>query len=202
MKMKKSELREMIKEVLEEEFSTRKNLKEAAFDSAVNNIDESGIDESAIDDCLARIEANSGSRSEDWATVRLSKEDLKKALKIGTNVSHGANWGTTIPAQIVDSADLVLLYSNYDKVATISLELHGDTREETGLSVNEYIDDCIPIIDCIELECSSEDEATSYFKNEILPKADEVAHNIIQKAWIDGKFNDYSGITDYNSNLN
>jgi ribosomal protein S20 len=69
MKIKKSELREMIKEVLKEELSARKNLKEAAFDNAVNNIDES-----AIDDCLARIEANSGSRSEDWATVRLSKK--------------------------------------------------------------------------------------------------------------------------------
>jgi hypothetical protein len=187
--MTKSELKIMIRKILKEELSKR-HLKEAITDP--------NIDEKAVDACLARINANSGARHRDWATVKLSKEDLKKALKIGTNLSHGSIHGMTIPAQIVDSADLVFLYSDFENTAIISLELHGDTRSETGLDVNGYLNDCLPIIGDLELNFASEDEALEYFKKEILVKADEVAHNIIQNAWLESGFKDYSGITNYN----
>ena len=190
MKITKSELKEMIREVLREEL-TKKHLNEAPSPAVPPTVDKAELDA-----CLARISANSDYTPDYYVAVKLSKDDLIKALKIGTNLSHGIN-GMTIPAQIVDSADLVFMYD--EGRAWIDLMLHGDTRTESGLDVNEYLGNCLPIIGSLEFEpdFESEEEAFEYFKQEILPKADEIVHNIIQQAWIEGNFSEYSGITDY-----
>ena len=188
--MKKSELRQMIREVLREELNGKKYLEE--------DITAGVIDEKAVYDCLSRIEANSGDRLDDWATVRLSVEDLKKALKVGTTISHGKTYGRTIPAQIIDSANLVFMYHDSEGVLSVTLELHGDARPDSDYNdANEYLGDCIPIISHLEIAFDTEEEALEYFKNEILPNADAIAHDIIQRAWEESGFKDYSGITDY-----
>jgi hypothetical protein len=180
---------------LHEEFKLYENMWDNTQELTETS-DSPIFDETELDACLNRINANSDYSPDYDVSVKLSKDDLKKALKIGTTISHGFN-GMTIPAQIIDSAELVFMYD--DGSAWVNVMLHGDTRKESGLDANEYLDNCLPIIDSTEFDMTfkSEEEAFEYFKQEILPVADEVVHKIIQQAWTTGGFNDYSGITDY-----
>lgn len=201
--MTKSELRTVIQKLLKEELEANKILKENSSHIT------SAYDDKIVDACLGRIYKNAdytitdnGDELDKWISVGITKEDLKKALKVGTNLSHGRyDVGMTIPAQIVDSADLVIYYDYEDSTLGISFELHGDCPDNSDCSVNDYLDS-VPIIGkkVITLKnIYSNSDVLSYIKSEIAPNADVIVHEIIEQAWKQSGYTDYSGITDYSS---
>lgn len=195
--MTKSELRSMIRGILKEEL-LRVKLTE----------DVSLVDEKEIDACLARVNkrANSGNNYEidhefHWAYPKISKEDLKKALRIGSRGTYksGSGRGVTMPAQLVDELALCLYYYDDTDSYDVSAMLYGE-HPITGEDTNEYANEITTVgSKDLDITFGSEDEAHEYFINYIVPNADKLMHEIITQAWAEHGFTDYEGITDYHS---
>jgi hypothetical protein len=179
---------------------TRKSLKEsidAAFDQAtlkacLDRVTASALDEPELDEYGCSI------------NVKVSEEDLKKALRIGSRGGYTNGSGVTMPAQLVDLLSLEIIKgeageAGEDDICTICLELYGE-NEETGETTHDYNDGDIPFVGDTSIPgkpIESDEEFFEYLKNEVFPKADSIAHDIINKTWNEFGFNDYAGITDY-----
>lgn len=160
--------------------------------------------------CLDRVNANAveqASKAEVTATdasicVKLSEEDLKKALRIGSRGGYTDGSGVTMPAQLVELASLEIVRSKDvdDGACIICLELYGE-NQITGETTHEYNDDDIPFVGDASLPgtpAESDEEFIEYVKTNVFPNADRIAHDIISKTWDEFGFSDYTGITDYN----
>lgn len=176
---------------------TRKPLKEsidAAFDPAavkacLNRVNGSAIDKPVLDKYGSSI------------NVTVSEEDLKKALRIGSRGGYTNGNGITIPAQLVDllSLEIAKGEAGDDAIGYICLQLYGE-NEETGETPNDYNDGDVAFVGDIDIPgkpIESDEEFFEYLKNNIFPRADRIAHEIINKTWNKFGFNDYAGITDY-----
>ena len=186
---------------LHEEFKLYENMWESADETAKLN---DAINEQELDACLNRINKNAKKPIEMddhffYAPISLSKEDLKKALKLGTSCMYSnPSDGRSIPAQLVENAYIVVLpaYEKYGDCCSFSIQLTGE-HPDTGESVHDYVDE-IPYIyiedynDITTFEASKE-----YFTKTIVPQANKLAHEAIEKAWSSYSYSDYSGITSY-----
>jgi hypothetical protein len=177
------------------ESSAGSKLKNTLKESAI------AINEQEVDACLKRINSKvmQPECDKDWCdvNVHLSKDDLKKALRIGNDGEYGmANRGSVIPAQLVNEAIIVFEPADENSSSLITLQLHGE-HPETGESVHDYVDG-LPWIGSITVidKFTTDEEAADYFKTEVLPEANKLAHDIIENAWKAG-YSDYNGITDY-----
>jgi hypothetical protein len=167
-----------------------------------NMWDNDSVDEKVLDACLSRIDRASRNEilyDEDFISipVNLSKEDLKKALKIGSRGTYNnPKNGKTVPAQLVDS---VFLSSTFDEdtgeVSSLGLSLGDD-------SVEEYCNDLVVVGEAEVPELartfSNINQVADCVNTKIYPKADKIAHEIIEQAWANSGFTDFTGITDYN----
>lgn len=160
--------------------------------------DDGSIDEAEVDACLARtIEATkyNGKYPEEMSVyIKLSKEDLKKALKLGGYATFQTPKDMPIPAQLVDGICLEFIYDDYSSSLNLSLSGYRDGFE----SVNDYFDDIpfIGFLDVIET-FTTEQEARDYFKKNIEPNAEKLALRILNSSWRESGYTDYAGITDY-----
>lgn len=168
------------------------------------------FDPAEIKACLARVNTNAteqASKAEIDANygsicVKLSEEDLKKALRIGSRGGYTDGDGMTIPAQLVEmvSLEITRAEDKEDGVCTCLLELYGE-NEKTGESTHEYNNEDVPFVGDTTIPgtpIDSDEEFIEYIKTEIFPNADRIAHDIINETWNKFGFNDYEGITDYN----
>lgn len=165
-------------------------------------------DEKELDACLSRVNKSSmeAVSYEDMIIhipVKLSKEDLKKALRLG-------NWGicvdpqdsTTVPAQLVDEVYLCVIgdYESNDYFA-ISLHLGGE-NPVTGETTIDYCNDDIVVVGSKNdptKTFGSVVEFTEYCNKTIIPNATKIAHEIIEHSWAESGYTDFAGITDYKS---
>jgi hypothetical protein len=168
------------------------------------------FDQAELKACLDRVNAHAAeqiSRAEVTATdgniyVKLSEEDLKKALRIGSRGGYTNGSGVTMPAQLVEMVSLEIVRSEdaEDGACIICLELYGE-NETTGETTHDYNDGDIPFVgDTIMpgMPAESDEEFIEYVKTNVFPNADRIAHDIINKTWNEFGFSDYAGITDYN----
>jgi hypothetical protein len=176
----------------------RKSLKEsvgAAFDQA------------ELKACLDRVNASAAKYASESEVnefcgsicVRLSEEDLKKALRIGSRGGYTNGSGVTMPAQLVDMVSLEISRHDDDGICGALVELYGE-NEETGETTHDYNNDDMPFVGYISIPgrpIESDEEFIEFVKTNIFPKADSIAHDIISKTWNEFGFNDYAGITDY-----
>jgi hypothetical protein len=165
------------------------------------------FDPAEIKACLDRVNANaaeSTSKAEIDATygsicVKLSEEDLKKALRIGSRGGYASpDNGITMPAQLVELASLEITRDD-DMLCSICLELYGE-NEETGETTHEYNSNDVPFVGGITLPdgpLESDEEFIEYVKTKVFPNADSIAHDIINNTWNELGLDDYEGITDY-----
>jgi hypothetical protein len=186
---------------LHEEFKLYEHLWE-------DTVTKSGIDEKELDACLNRVNtAAHGAKIEVddhmcWYPVALTKEELKKALKLGNLAIYiNPNKVCTIPAQIVESASI-----QYEwwpgKEAEVSLYLLG-ANAHTGESTHEYCND-LPIVGFSnkhKKQFTDVNDFHEYFSKVIIPEAHKLTKEILTKAWAESGFYDFEGITDY-LNLN
>ena len=169
----------------------------------------SAFDSAEIKACLARVNdsaAEYASKAEIDATygsicVKLSEEDLKKALRIGSRGGYTNGDGVTIPAQLVDmvSLEITRAEDEEDGVCICLVELFGE-NEKTGESTHEYNNEDVPFVGDMTIPgtpIDSDEEFIEYVKTEVFPNADRIAHDIINETWNRFGFNDYEGITDY-----
>jgi hypothetical protein len=176
---------------------TRKPLKEsidAAFDPA------------ALKACLDRVTASTIEKpvlDEDGGSinVKVSEEDLKKALRIGSRGGYTNGSGVTMPAQLVDAVylDITRTDDETDGRCIFLLGLYGE-NEETGETTLDYNNGDVAFVGDIDIPgapIESDEEFIEYVKTDIFPVADRIAHDIINKTWNEFGFNDYAGITDY-----
>lgn len=169
------------------------------------------FDPAEIKACLARVNASAteyASEAEIDADyggsiyVKLSEEDLKKALRIGSRGGYSNGDGMTIPAQLVEmvSLEITRAEDGEDGVCTCLVELYGE-NEKTGESTHEYNNEEVPFVGDMTIPgtpIDSDEEFIEYVKTEVFPNADRIAHDIINETWNNFGFNDYEGITDYN----
>jgi hypothetical protein len=168
----------------------------------------SDFDETAFKACLNRVTANAAKYSEpdidgDSAsiTVKLSEEDLKKALRIGSRGGYTDGTGVTMPAQLVDLVSLEITRTDDDGICAVDVEIYGE-NEETGESTHDYNNDDVPFVGGKIIPgnpIESDDEFIGYVMENIVPNAEKLAHEIIEDTWNKLGINDYAGITDYNS---
>lgn len=169
----------------------------------------STFDPAEIKACLARVNANAteyASKAEINADyggicVKLSEEDLKKALRIGSRGGYTDGSGVTMPAQLVELVSLEITRSEdgEDGICTCLVELYGENKK-TGESTHEYNNEDIPFVGDMTIPgtpIASDEEFIEYVKAEVFPNADRIAHDIINETWNNFGFNDYEGITDY-----
>jgi hypothetical protein len=195
MKITKSELKEMIREALREELN-KKVLKETFEELDYNKTD--------VTSCLARV--NSAADAFDVSLisdnydgyyydltmpVHVTEEDLKKILRLGLE----GEGHVVFPAQLVDRVCLQFLGSEYN---SYDLNLQVDSGD--GDEIYEYLDEnvaTIPFVCYKELNFkpTSDEEAFEYFKNEIVPNATNIVHQMVETAWKKAHINDYKGIT-------
>jgi hypothetical protein len=183
---------------LYEEFKLFENMWDG--DSAADSIDEKELDA-----CFTRVTRAAQSSVDDdgklkWIPVKLSKEDLKKALRLGSRGTYtNQSRGVTVPAQLVDG--VVLCAAGGDGEASyIDLHLQGE-NPTTGENVVDYCDDIAVAASKTEHDkiFNSVSEFTNYCNRTIIPNADKIAHEIIEQAWSESGLKDYVGITDYTS---
>jgi hypothetical protein len=178
---------------------TRKSLKEsidAAFDQAtlkacLDRVTASALDEPELDEYGCSI------------NVKVSEEDLKKALRIGSRGGYTNGKGITMPAQLVDTVylDIGRTEDEKDGPCVLLVGLYGE-NEETDETSNDYNDGDVPFVGDMDIPgkpIESDEEFIEYVKTTIFPKADQIVHEIINKTWNEFGFNDYEGITDYAS---
>jgi hypothetical protein len=176
---------------------TRKPLKEsvgAAFDPDI------------LKACLDRVTASASEEPllDEWGgsiQVKVSEEDLKKALRIGSRGGYTNGSGVTMPAQLVDTVylDVGRTEDEGDGPCVLLVGLYGED-EETGETSNDYSDGDVPFVGDMGIPgepIESDEEFIEYVKTTIFPKADQIVHEIINKTWNEFGFNDYEGITDY-----
>lgn len=167
------------------------------------------FDPAEIKACLARVNdsaAEYASKAEIDAAygsicVKLSEEDLKRALRIGSRGGYTNGEGMTIPAQLVDmvSLEITRAEDEEDGVCICLVELYGE-NEKTGESTHEYNNEDVPFVGDTTIPgtpIDSDEEFIEYIKTEVFPNADRIAHDIINETWNKFGFNDYEGITDY-----
>jgi hypothetical protein len=188
---------------LHEEFKLYENMWESADETSKPN---DVINEQELDACLNRINKNAKKPIEMddsffYAPVSLSKEDLKKALKLGTSCMYNnPSYGRSIPAQLVDNAYIVVLAADekYGTCCSFSVQLTGE-HPDTGESVHDYVDE-LPYIYIEDYNDINTFEASKeYFTKTIVPQANKLAHEAIEKAWSSYGYSDYSGITSYDT---
>lgn len=165
------------------------------------------FDQAELKACLDRVNASAAeqiSKAEVDDTygsiyVKLSEEDLKKALRIGSRGGYvSPDNGMTMPAQLVEMASLEITRDD-DMLCSICLELYGENKE-TGETTHEYNNDDVPFVGGITLPdgpFESDEEFIEYVKTKVFPNADSIAHDIINNTWNELGLNDYEGITDY-----
>lgn len=174
---------------------------------SVEETSTGAFDPAELKACLDRVNANAADSSnseidKDYGSicVKLSEEDLKKALRIGSRGGYvSPDNGMTIPAQVVDMLSLEITRDD-DMLCSICLELYGENKK-TGESTNEYNNDDVAFVGGITLPgdpLESDEEFIEYVKTEVFPNADRIAHDIINETWNSLGLNDYEGITDYN----
>jgi hypothetical protein len=163
------------------------------------SLKETVIDEHAIDACLARVNGTAGEGGEDGVAVSVSKDDLKKALRLGAYALYSTPLDKPVPAQLVDSIwlDFTSSIDIDEDYSQLNLSFGGD-------EVNEYFDDNVVFIQhkILPKVFSSEEEAIEYFENTIKPQASKIAHEMIESAWRESGYTDYNGITSEGDNTN
>jgi hypothetical protein len=172
----------------------------------------SAFDQAELKACLDRVNASAAEQianaelGADWASicVKLSEEDLKKALRIGSRGGYTDGSGVTMPAQLIDVVSLEITRSEdvEDGACIICLEISGE-NETTGETSHEYNNEDIPFVGDTNMPgvpAESDEEFMEYIRTKVFPIADRIAHDIISKTWDEFGFNDYTGITDYNYN--
>jgi hypothetical protein len=82
------------------------------------------------------------------------------------------------------------------RCCSFSIQLHGE-HPDTGESTNDYVDE----IPCIYLEdrkdITTYEASKEYFIKIVVPQANKLAHEAIEKAWLSSGYSDYNGITNY-----
>lgn len=167
------------------------------------------FDQAEFKACLDRVNASAAeqiSKAELDTTyasicVKLSEEDLKKALRIGSRGGYTDGSGVTMPAQLVDVVSLEITRSEdvEDGACIICLELFGESKT-TGETSHEYNNEDIPFVGDTTMPgmpAESDEEFMEYVKTKVFPNADRIAHDIINNTWNELGLNDYEGITDY-----
>ena len=159
------------------------------------------INESEVESCYKRIVASAAADKDQviedpdsiMIAVEVSKEHLKKALKLGAFGTYGET--STVPAQYVESVDLE--FSNNilldEDNSLLSVQLHGEYNDE---SVNDYIDGVCFVQFRDYPAFDTEEEALEFFEKEIRPNATKIAEEMIDEAWAEAGCTDYEGITD------
>lgn len=161
------------------------------------------IEESEVESCYKRVCASAAAEKDQaindpdeiMIAVEVSKEHLKKALKLGAFSTYTGNEPYTVPAQYVESVDLefsnnIILDSDNCQLAVI---LHGEYEDE---SVNDYIGDVCFVQFRDYPAFDTEEEALEFFETEIRPNATKIAEEMIDEAWAKSGCTDYEGITD------
>jgi hypothetical protein len=150
------------------------------------------VDERAIDACLARVNGTAGEGDSTQVAVSVSKDDLKKALRLGAYSLYSTPLDKPVPAQLVDALWLEFMSSvDMDEdYSQLSLSFDGE-------EVNEYFDDNVAFIQHKTLPevFNNEEEAAEYFEKTIKPQASKIAHEMIESAWQESGYTDYNGIT-------
>lgn len=168
------------------------------------------FDQAELKACLDRVNASAAEQAANAEVtandanicVKLSEEDLKKALRIGSRGGYTDGSGVTMPAQLVDLVSLEIIRSEDvdDGACIICLELYGE-NETTGETTHEYNNEEIPFVGDTSMPgvpAESDEEFIEYVKTKVFPNADRIAHDIINNTWNELGINDYDGITDYN----
>ncbi len=162
------------------------------------------INESEVESCYKRVCASAAEErgrvmddpEEVMLAVEVSKEHLKKALKLGAFSTYIGDEPHTVPAQYVESIDLefinnILLDEDYCQLA---VQLHGEYNDE---SVNDFLGDDVCFVQFREYPAfDTEEEALEFFETEIRPNATKIAEEMIDEAWAKSGCTDYEGITD------
>jgi hypothetical protein len=190
-KLTKSELRQMIREVLQEELA----------ESSLNEDVAEAFDKKQVMACLARVNSCTDTDIQDdylMFSVKLSMDDLKKALKLG---AYGlfTHYTGPMPAQIVDAVALTVGLEIGEPV-TIALQFYGEDKK-TGMTAHEYLGDEIPLIGFKELNITPNSiQECRQIIQDTIKNAESIAHEIIDNTWKESGFTDYSGITSYDGN--
>lgn len=171
----------------------RESFNQAAFNKCFARVSSAANEEYYIEDCFCNI------------PVKLSKEDLKRALKIGSGGAYNnVASGMTLPAQLVDSAELQFNGDMEDgEPSYLSLILYGE-NEETGETSHDYVDE-VPFVgwhSAYEKKFKNQKDAIDFCIKNIVPNAEKIAHEIITDSWTKSGYTDYEGITDYSDGLN
>jgi hypothetical protein len=164
------------------------------------------INESEVESCYKRVCASAAEEQsrviddpdEIMLAVKISKEHLKKALKLGAFGTYTGNEPHTVPAQYVESVDFeftnnILLDEDYCQLA---VELHGEYNDE---ELNDYLGDVCFVHFREYPAFDTEEEALEFFEKEIRPNATKIAEEMIDEAWVEAGCTDYEGITDLSS---
>jgi hypothetical protein len=161
------------------------------------------INESEVESCYKRVCASAaeerGRVMDDPAdimlAVKVSKEHLKKALKLGAFSTYEGEEPHTVPAQYVESVDFEFLNNIMidEDYCQLAVQLHGEYNDE---SVNDYIGD-VCFVQFREYPAfETEEEALEFFEKEIRPNATKIAEEMIDEAWAASGCTDYEGITE------
>lgn len=189
-----------------EEKAKRKQLAESL--KSKRTLTES-VEEPEVESCYKRIVASAteeknrviNNPDDAMIAVEVSKEHLKKALKLGAFSAFAGEGPFTVPAQYVESVDLE--FSNNiildEDNSLLSVQLHG---EYNGESLNDYIDGVCFVQFRDYPAFDTEEEALEFFEKEIRPNATKIAEEMIDEAWAESGYKDYEGITDISDNDN
>ena len=156
-----------------------------------------------IDECVKRVQASA--TGEQYATfgndsgeaavnVSLSKEDILKAAKIGSGGVYANGRGISMPLSMINGFEL---YLNWD------ITIPNDPYLGVGLYANAIDEDAMykllgdpALIGWYNINFipESSEEVEEFWKTEILPKANNIAHEIVENSWRNSKYNNYHGI--------
>ena len=159
------------------------------------------INESEVESCYKRVCASAAENQvindpDDVAlAIKVSKEHLKKALKLGAFSLYADNEPRTVPAQYVDSVDIEFLNNIMidEDYCQLAVQLHG---EYEGEDLNDYVDG-VCFVQFREYPAfDTEGEALEFFETEIRPNITKIAEEMIDEAWAASGCTDYEGITD------
>ena len=166
------------------------------------------INESEVESCYKRVCASAAAdkdsviKSPDdiMIAVEVSKEHLKKALKLGAFSTFADKGPHTVPAQYVESVDLefinnILLDEDH---CLLSVHLYGEYEDESLL---DYLGGDVCFVQFRHYPAfETEEEALEFFEKEIRPNGTKLAEELIDEAWAESGYKDYEGITDISGN--
>lgn len=157
-----------------------------------------------INDCVKRVQGSAtgeqyanfyAKHGEAAVNVSLSREDILKAAKIGSGgVYQNTGKGISIPLSMVNGFEL---YLNWD------ISISSDPYLGVGLYINAINENEMykllgdpALVGWYNIHFIPESlkEVKEFWNTEILSRADEIAHEIVENSWRNSKYNNYDGI--------